>query len=487
MPALNKLVAFILVLCSGVAYAAQQSARKLNVLFIVADDLRPELGCYGKPNIHSPNIDRLAGAGFLFERAYCQQALCAPTRASLLTACRPDTTGVHGLQVPLGKTRPDLVTLPQTFKNAGYETISLGKVYHHGAADDPQGWSQPPWTPTGPWVGAGVAGAEAVAIFKREQERSKDGSRIAGPPTDIADVPDNGLPDGVIAEKAVEELRRLQSRPFFLAVGFAKPHLPFSAPRKYWEMYQRDQIHISEVRDWPKDMPSFAGMDSGELRQYLGIPKKGNVPDDQARELIHGYYACVSYVDAQVGKVLDELDRLGLRENTIVVLWGDHGWKLSEYSAWCKHTNFEVDTRSPLLLQVPGMAGGRKMRHLVEFVDVYPTLAELCGFTAPQTCEGTSMVPLLKEPQRPVSTWKRAAFSQYQRENGSMGYSMRTERYRFTEWVKDGSVIARELYDHQDADLDLVNLANRPEYADLVARLSAQRQAGWQAARPQIP
>lgn len=481
------LPAALLLGCLGApAHAADAAGKKMNVLFIVADDLRPELGCYGNTRVKSPNIDKLAGAGFLFQHAYCQQALCGPTRASFLSGCRPDTTGVHGLTVPLTKSRPDLVTLPQTFRQGGYETISLGKVYHH-PSDDPEGWSEKPWVPTGPWAGMGYTSPETRALFQRELERTRDGlppTRGFAPPVEIANVPDNGLPDGVIAEKAIAELQRLSSnkdKPFFLAVGFAKPHLPFTAPKKYWDMYQREQMQISEVRDWPKDMPSFAGMDSGELRQYAGIPKKDNVSDDQARELIHGYYACVSYMDAQLGRVVDELDRLGLRDNTIIVMWGDHGWKLSEYSAWCKHTNFEIDTRSPLLLSAPGMAKGQKLSQLVEFVDVFPTLADLCGLPTPKTVEGTSFVPLLRDPAR---VWKTAAFSQYQRENGSMGYTMRTERYRFTEWVKDGQVIARELYDHRDAELDLVNLADRPEYADLVKELSAQRQAGWQGARP---
>ena len=453
---------------------------KMNVLFLVVDDLRTQLACYGHKQIISPNIDALASRGLLLERAYCQQAVCAPSRTSVLTGCRPDTTGVHDLETPLSKARPDLVSLPRLFKTAGYETVSLGKVYHH-ANDDPAAWSAAPWRPRGQWIGRGYLSPETQALCRRLAEQA-GGRPDRGPAFEAADVPDNAYFDGLLADRAVEELRRLKDRPFFLAVGFIKPHLPFCAPRKYWDLYKRADMPLSDQKDWPDGMPPLAGSNWGELRFFAGIPDKGKLTDEQARELIHGYYACVSYTDAQIGRVVGELDRLGLRDKTVIVLWGDHGWKLGEYSAWCKHTNFELDTHAPLILQAPGHKAGLRSSRLVEFVDIYPTLAELCGLTAPASCEGTSMAPLLRQPDR---AWKAAAFSQYPR-GAIMGYSMRTDRWRYTEWVdrKTKAVTARELYDHRSGEVARVNLADRVENARTVGDLSAMLTAGGRAARP---
>jgi len=474
------------------ANAAEAGRPKRNVLFIAVDDLRPELGCYGHPRILSPNIDKLAARGLVFERAYCQQAVCAPSRASLLSGCRPDTTHIYDLRTPLRKAMPNVLSLPQHFKNNGYETVSLGKIYHHWNDDNGIGWTIPAWHPKGPWKGRGYR-AEASIRAMRERDKKHPDRKGIGPAFEAADVPDNGYPDGATADKAIEELRRLKGKPFFLAVGFLKPHLPFNAPKKYWDLYRREDIKLPANRHWPKDMPAIAGMNWGELRQYVGISAKGNLPDAQARELIHGYYACVSYTDAQVGRVLDELERLGLADDTIIVLWGDHGWKLGEYSAWCKHTNFELDTHAPLILSVPGQKNaGKKTPALVEFVDIYPTLCEAAGLPLPSHLEGTSMMPLLDAPQRP---WKSAAFSQYPR-GRVMGYTMRTDRWRYTEWQdrRTHAVVARELYDHQAEPStplgpgpgENVNLAGRPEHKATVRELSAKLKAGWRAARPKL-
>jgi arylsulfatase A-like enzyme len=281
-----------------------------------------------------------------------------------------------------------------------------------------------------------------------------------------------------------------KKEPFFLAVGFVKPHLPFISPKKYWDLYDPAKIQLAPNPYRPKDAPDYAILPGGELRNYKDIPD-GHIPDDLARQLKHGYYAAISYLDAQVGKLLDELDRLDLRKNTVIVLWGDHGWKLGEHDAWCKHSNCENDTNTALLLSVPGMKhAGARTNGIVEFVDVYPTLADLAGLPLPSHLEGLSFKPLLDDPAR---SWKQAAFSQYPRpgsKSGSgqlMGYAMRTERYRFVVWVgrnDHSKVDAIELYDHQTDLQENQNIAKRPENAALVQKLMTQWKAGWRGALP---
>ena len=462
----------------GFALAAEGApAKKPNVLFIVVDDLRPELGCYGRDYIHSPNIDSIAKQGMAFTRAYCQQAVCSPSRTSLLTGTRPDTTKVWDLLTHFRDALPDVVTLPQHFKDNGYFVQGIGKIYHPGY-DDPKSWSTPWQTPKAP----------TYAALKTDEMKDEDKpKRKNGPPFESAAVEDNFFKDGMVADIAVSTLRDIakKAEPFFLAVGFAKPHLPFVSPKKYWDLYDPATIKLAPNPYHPEDAPAYAFANSNELRTYTGTPEEGPVPDALARQLKHGYYAAVSYTDAQIGKVLNELDRLGLRNNTIIVLWGDHGWKLGEHGEWAKHSNVENDTNAPLLLSAPGMkAAGKHSNALVEFVDVYPTLAELAGLPLPDHLEGSSFKPLLDNPQR---AWKSAAFSQYPRGKARMGYSMRTDRYRFTAWVgrEDHSrVDAIELYDHQTDPQENTNIANRPANADLVERLMKQWRAGWRGAKP---
>jgi len=396
---------------------------KPNVLFVVVDDLRPEMNCYGQEWILSPNMDRLAQDGLLFERAYCQQAVCAPSRASVLTGCRPDTTTIYDLRTPVRAVMPDIVTLPQHFREHGYETVSIGKVYHH-AEDDLQGWSRPPFRSTGDWKGRGYLTDEAIEVIARtnaEQAAMGSTRRGLGPAFEAADVADDGYHDGKDALAAIEELRRLAEldRPFFLALGFHKPHLPFNAPKRFWDMYDPGAIPLAPNPFEPEGVTPFSLTNFGELRGYFGIPKEGRIADDLARTLIHGYAACVTYMDAQLGKVLTALEALGLRENTIVILWGDHGWKLGEHDSWCKHTNFEIDARAPMMISTPGAEGATlRTQALVEFVDMYPSLCELCGLPVPDHCEGTSFVPLIDSPER---EWKTAAFSQYPRDKRGAG------------------------------------------------------------------
>ncbi|EAQ77833.1 iduronate-2-sulfatase [Blastopirellula marina DSM 3645] len=469
--------------------AASAADRQPNVLFIAVDDLRTELGCYGASQIHSPNIDRLAAAGTVFTRAYCQQAVCSPSRTSLMTGLRPDSTKVYDLVTHFRKNVPDVVTLGQHFKQNGYYSVSMGKIYH-GGYDDPPTWSEPARKPQG---GAGYVLAENLQTItdKRNAARAKglrgvQLSRAArGPATEMADVADNAYADGAVADLAVKSLRELSQRdePFFLAVGFVKPHLPFNAPKKYWDMYDPAKIELAANPYPPKNVTPYSLTSWGEMRVYDGIPKQGDLSPEKARELKHGYYACISYTDANVGKLLDELDKLKLTDETIVVLWGDHGWKLGEHNSWCKHTNFEDDANAPLIIRAPGQKSpGAKSTALVEFVDIYPTLCELAALPLPQHLEGTSAAPLLDQPD---AAWKTAAFSQYPRRQ-IMGYTMKTDRYRFTAWKnkKSGKVVATELYDHQVDPAENVNVAGLTENAELIVQLQKQLDAGWQAAKP---
>jgi len=480
--------------------------KRPNVLFIVVDDLRPEIGCYGNRVVKTPHMDRLAARGMVFKRAYCQQAICCPSRTSLLTGLRPDTTRIYDMVTHFRLHCPNIVTLPQYFKEHGYHTQSLGKVFHLGL-DDPQSWSVPSWFPEGPVYGK----PENQALVKNvaEQLRSegklshkeatkrdtktgtvlklgdKGNKRALGPAWEDPDVPDHVLHDGMLADEAIKVLGKVKDNPFFLAIGFYKPHLPFVAPKKYFDMYRPQELRLAANPYPPKDVPKIALTSSAELRTYSDIPKLEAVSDEKAHELIHAYYAAVSYVDTQIGRVLADLDRLGLRERTMIVLWGDHGWHLGEHSLWGKQTDFEVATRAPLIISVPGQkSAGATTEALSEFVDVYPTLVELCGLPMPEGLEGTSLVPVINDPDKP---WKKAVFSQYPRGGNIMGYSMRTDCYRYTEWAKVGEPpVGIELYDHRQDPDENVNLAGRPERKELVAQCSKQLHAGWQEALPAV-
>jgi iduronate 2-sulfatase len=485
----NRVLVGLLLVLAALCLPARgiraQSAN-YNVLFIAVDDLRPQFGAYGDRVVKSPNLDRLARQGVTFNRAYCQQAVCSPSRTSLMTGRRPDTTKVYDLVTHFRTNIPDVVTLSQHFKNNGYHAQSLSKIYHPGYNDEAS-WSVPHWTPRA--KGQGPAGQKAQAEQRAEaMKNGTDPSRARGLAWEAVDMADNQLQDGATADKAVEVLREVKDRPFFLAVGFLKPHLPFVAPKKYYDLYSTSEIKLASNPYPPKDAPPYALTGFGELRAYYGIPKKGPVSEQQARELIHGYYASISYMDAQAGRVLDELDRLGLREKTIVVLWGDHGWELGEHGEWCKHENYETSTHAPLLVSVPGLkTAGKKTNALVEFVDIYPSLADLCGLAKPAGVEGTSFKPVIENPDRP---WKKAAFSQYPRNvpmhGRAMGYAMRTDRYRLVEWrALNDDFREYELYDHQTDPDENVNLAKQPEHAAKLKELLAQLHAGWQAATPQ--
>ncbi len=503
MPALNLLrtcrildptllAAALLCLVTLPANATEPARPKLNVLFIAVDDLRPELGCYGFSQIKSPNIDELARHGLQFNRAYCQYALCNPSRSSLLTGRRPESIQIYDLATFVRTHVPNVVTLPQFFKNNGYEARSIGKIFHvtNGNHEDDISWSARAWqSPRDDKRKSKSKSTAARASAKQPAiaERTKKGKRKVGAeafepranmlPYESPDVADNQLLDGQIADKAVRVMNEIKDKPFFLAVGFHKPHMPWVAPRRYWNMYQDSDVHLAAFQELPAGAAAFASNDAGEFRSYKGIPKEGPIPEAKQREAIHSYFACITYTDAQVGKVIAELERLGLRKNTVIILWGDHGYQLGEHGTWNKRTNWEVAARVPLMISVPGQQhAGEKTDALVELVDMYPTLVQLCRLDPPAGLEGRSFVPLLRKPDLP---WKDAAFTTYYKPLPDMGTgfgrAMRTDRYRFVEWSgpKSKKVVC-ELYDEVDDPLEKTNIADRPENVDRVAKLKLQ-------------
>ncbi len=456
------------------------AAERLNVLVIAVDDLRPELGCLGDEHMVTPNIDRLAARGLTFDRAYAQWALCLPSRNSVFSGYRPDSIRMMQGARFFREAKPGTVALPQLFKQHGYFTRSLGKILHHDGQDDPISWSQPRYWPEGGLPHGFIYAAPENLHCKLTMDRAEN---FENPLVEMADVDDEAYADGLVARETIETLRRVADRPFFLMVGFFKPHTPFCAPKKYWDLYDREKIGLAPNPEEPKNVPAVAMNAWRYVRSFRDMPNEGPVSDEKAREVKHAYYACVSYVDAQVGRLLNELDRLGVAERTVVMLWSDHGYQLGEHGMWCKHTNFETSTRAPIILSVPDQeSAGERTDALVELVDMYPTLAHVCGLPTPQHLEGTSMIPLLDDPDR---AWKSAAFSQYFR-GGMMGYSMRTDRYRFNLWVPRRSpdeVGAMELYDHELDPRENVNIARKAD-PELIERLLHQLRAGWKTAEP---
>ena len=473
---------------------ADATEKPPNVLFVAVDDLRAELGCYGDGHIHSPNIDALAASGRLFQRAYCQQAVCNPSRTSLMTGMRPDSIGVTGNHSHFRTNHPSVVTLPQHFKNHGYHAAAIGKIYHgvfpDGASNtkwdtmgDPESWSVPAirFGPRYYYTEDGIATAKQIykKVYKPKNPGPDDWSQklVFGAASEAPDVPDNTLYDGKVADAAVAALRKLKEseKPFFLAVGFIKPHSPYIAPKKYFDLYE--DVELPTHTEFPTDAPGFAGHSSGELRRYTDQPTRGPIPSANQRRVRQAYFACITYIDAQIGRVLGELDRSGLSKDTIVVLWGDHGYHLGEQGLWGKTTNFELDARVPLIVRTPGMkAAGMPSSSLVELVDLYPTLAELAGLPITEHLDGTSFVPILNDPAHAT---KSAAFSQFPRGGGLMGYSMRTETHRLTQWVhrETGEIRATELYDYADGLIETENIASKT--SQVVARLSAELETGF--------
>lgn len=531
--------------CKGETEKTPEEAtkKKPNILFIAIDDLRPELGAYGSEIAITPNLDKLAREGLLFNRAYCQEAICSPSRASLMTGARPETINVVENFTYFREANPDIVTLPQHFKNNGYETVHTGKIYHKPAfADLDLSWSRTPaedkMTIEKSNTPGGFAKLESQEMFKKSRAEmiakyGPDAPRNGlgkGPAYENADVADTFYEDGYNAELAVitlkDMLKKNPDKPFFLGMGMKKPHLDWLAPKKYWDMYRTEEIQLATQTQGPENGAAMGLHPSFELRARYGIPKKGVIDDKLARTLKHAYLASVSYIDAQIGKMIRGLEEAGVRDNTIIIVWSDHGWHLGEMGIWGKATNYEIGTRVPLIIWTPDMptdTRGKTTDALVELVDMYPTLTELAGLELPKHLEGQSFVPLLENPNK---TWKGAAFSQFptpalrewaanplsqgmretyfgplikevegrikqqQKENWDrdlfenrlMGYSMRTANYRFIVWKDyteiDAEPLFFELYDHQKDPNETVNIAE--ENPEVVAKLLVQFNKGWQ-------
>lgn len=464
--------------------SAADPSPKPNVLLICVDDLKPVLGCYGDTASKTPHIDRLAARATRFDRAYCNQAVCAPSRNALMASLRPQTLGIYDLPTNFRVSRPDAVTMAQYFHQHGYRTQSMGKIMHqgHGNFEDAASWDVPHFRPKAPIYALDESRPSAETKSSATAKRAT--KKANGAAVESADVPDDFYDDGQIAAEAVSRLKAAAASraPFFMGVGFIKPHLPFVAPKKYWDLHDPAKLPQPARLTPPDGAPSYAPQFGGELRNYAGIPA-GNAPLDDAltRRLIHGYYAATSYMDAQLGRVLAALDETGLAENTLVVLWGDHGWHLGDHGMWCKHTNYEEAARVPLLVAVPGKSGAASSA-LVETVDIYPTLAALAGLPASQGLDGKSFAALLTNP---AAAHRDHVIHVYPR-NQRLGRAIRTDRYRLVEWKAPGGDPATaefELYDYRDDPGETKNFAaTRPEVVTQLRALLATHPE----AKPQI-
>lgn len=460
---------FIIVCLIGMtARANELQDQKPNVLFIAVDDLRVELSCYGNKHVKSPHLDRFARQSTLFTHAYCQQSLCNPSRASVLTGLRPDTLRVWDLHTHFRQNSPEVETIPQLFKRSGYHAQCIGKIFHNWRQDDyrgdPASWSVP-----------SILHYNSHYNDKPQIEGDVPVDHSTLKLTECRDVPDNGYFDGRVADEAIKALRQLKSEPFFLAVGFWKPHLPFNAPKKYWDLYDRKTLPIPDHLQPPEDVPAVA----------LTSARVGNISEEDLRELHHGHLAAISYLDAQIGRVLNELDSLGLRKNSVIVFWSDHGLHLGEHGLMRKTTVFDLDARVPMMISAPDYQQGQKTDAMVELIDLYPTLIELCGLQTNSKLEGKSLVPLLEDPNRTV---KPFALSQAPRPNylrgklpETMGYSIKNQQFRYTEWRdwKSSEVQARELYDHANDPHERINIAQNPQYKKTIKDLSRKLQSSF--------
>lgn len=453
----------------GIA-AVASAERSKNILFICIDDLRPKLGCCEDPVALTPNMDQLAKGGMLFRKAYCQFAICGPSRASVLSGMYPFRSGIQDNVKSFRDALPDRFSLPQYFREKGYHTVGMGKIFH-SHQPDALSWDQ--------WVKIDGSGADyfdpeniqamrqrRAQVVAREKagEKFKPWQRrelIIGPFSETAEVSDEKYPDWQLATHAMESLRNLKNseKPFFVAVGFHKPHLPLVVPKKYWDLYNPRELLVPEELAFPEGAPAWHTHNSFELRGYQDVSKTGPIDEETVRRAVHGYYAACSFVDAQVGRVLDELKRLELDRNTIVVLWGDNGFHLGENGMLCKDTNFEAAAAVPLMLSAPGLAPATVDRP-VELVGIFPTLCSLAGVPVPDQCDGENLCS-------PESGDDAVAFTMNQRKWNSpnVGCSVRADQYRYIRWTApDGSVVAEELYDYSLGQEEKRNLAAEKEY-----------------------
>jgi iduronate 2-sulfatase len=449
---------------------------KMNVLYIVGDDLRCDLGCYGGPAL-SPNLDALAKRGVLFRHAYCQQAVCNPSRTSFMTGKRPDELQLWSNGIHFREKNPDVMTLPLWLKNQGYTTRNVGKIFHNWHTEvkgDPRSWSAPEF------LHYANHGEDTAQVEKLPKNHAMQYGRTYGKVgiAECYDVPDEAYYDGRVANEAVKVLKEIKDQPFFLAVGFWKPHAPFNAPKKYWDLYQREKLPAL-VRGRPQGVPQIAFHDS---REILGIPPKAiTLSDEQCAEMRHAYCACISYFDAQLGKVLKAIDEAGLRDKTLIVFHSDHGYHLGERDQWAKTSNFELDARVPLLVVPPKSAqAGKVAESPVELIDLFPTVCDQIGMELPKGLSGKSLTPILNDASKSV---KDAAYTQHPRPAyfdrtpkgvpEAMGYSVYSQQYRYTEWRdwSNGKLIGSELYDHREDAREWKNLAEIPDRAKLRAEL----------------
>jgi iduronate 2-sulfatase len=460
----------------SIAQYVVEDKKQPNVLFILVDDLKPAIGAYGNETAITPQMDKLASESMRFTKAYANQAVCAPSRYNLMLGSRSTSTGIYGFGRDFRDFYPDAITMPQYFKQHGYHAESMGKVYHigHGTYNDTASWSRPHFKEkvieyNDPASTGGELTREEALFSNKSWDYAASLPR--GAAWESPAVGDTAYADGRVAHHAIERLRALKDQPgtpFFMAVGFARPHMPFSSPQKYWDMYDPQALPMPQIERAPEGAPHYAGKDGGgEIAAYKPVPTpdeiEGPFPDHLKRNLIHGYYASVSYVDTQIGKVLAELKSSGLDENTIVVLWGDHGFHLGELGIWTKHVNYEIANNIPLMIKAPGVTeSGSSTEQLAETVDIYPTLTDLAGLPRPNTTEpldGESMVPVLKNPETRVSDH---AYHTYPR-GKRIGRAIRTERYRLVEWKEVGAhpdSADIELYDYAGGPVEQKNIAD---------------------------
>lgn len=447
------------------------SADRLNVLFIATDDMNNDLGVYGHPLVKTPNLERLAARGTRFDRAYCQFPLCSPSRTSLLTGLRPDKTQVFDLRKHFRTVLPDVITLPQLFRKNGYVAVRVGKIYHYGVPGDigTNGLDDSPsWDEVVNPKGRDKAEENKLINYTPKRGLGSSLSFLA------ADGTDEEQTDGIGTTRAIEFLQKYRNRPFFIAMGYYRPHCPYVAPKKYFQSVPFEKVQVPTVSPgWLLEVPKPAYA-STQPWPWFGVTEL------QARESKHAYYAAIEFVDAQIGRLLDALDRLKLTDKTIIVFWSDNGYHVGDHGLWKKQSLYEASARVPLIISAPGQkTKGQPCKRTVELLDIYPTLAELCGLKAPEYIEGKSLKPLLDDPQAP---WDKPAFTQVWRA-GFPGYSVRTERWRYTEW--DNGKRGVELYDYENDPNETRNLANDPKYADVINRLRALIRKNWE--KPYLP
>ncbi len=508
------LILFIAIGCSG----PEKEQKQPNILFISIDDLRPTLGAYDDPIAITPHIDQLAAEGMTFRQTFCQAAVCAPSRASLMTGLRPDSTRVWHLGDQFRKINPNTVTMPQYFSKFGYHTVNIGKIFHNYMPDSIS-WDEPDLRPARyikpDWLGRDGETFYISEEVNKSQERKRD-SLLAlrpvryadgwntGPAWEAANVHDTMYYDGAQTELAKKTLTRLSktNQPFYMGLGYFRPHLPFVAPKKYWDLYDRDKMPLATNPEIPENAPLYSMNSMYELRHYDGFNHIGHptsdyrMSEDTVRILRQGYYASVSYIDALLGDLVAHMKELGIYENTIIVIWGDHGWKLGDHNSWGKMTNYNIDLEVPMIVRYPGQENrGAQTYGITELVDMFPSLCELAGIEVPDYMQGTSFVPLLENPDRP---WKKAAFSQFHRRpnvsaDGKryMGYSINTDAYHYIEWYAwdhqtgtRGEFKSAELYDRKNDPFETVNIAEDEAFIQVVAGLSKQLADGWRQAKP---